>query len=199
MGAAAQAEPQLPVSTDALNPESENATPQANNNVNPGVLSLRIDASSKENWVYFDFEQGRLVDVAAKQKWDLAFQRYHVKMNQLDAAHNSMGVAILADTEFDSISQLPSAALLRDEYSADPKVSDPSTYAFDQAGGWYTYNPMKHQLSPNQHTYIVRSLEGTHYKMQFLNYYDDAGTSGHVTIRWALLPAAAVPVDATQQ
>jgi hypothetical protein len=33
----------------------------------------------------------------------------------------------------------------------------------------------------------VRTGEGAHYKLEILDYYDAAGTSGHPTFAWAAL------------
>jgi hypothetical protein len=48
---------------------------------------------------------------------------------------------------------------------------------------------MTHVLTPRAQVYVVRTAEGNAFKLEILAYYDDAGTSGMLTIRWAPLPA----------
>jgi hypothetical protein len=54
-------------------------------------------------------------------------------------------------------------------------------------GGWYDYDFMTHVLTPRAQ--VVRTAQGNAFKLEILAYYDDAGTSGMLTIRWAPLIA----------
>ncbi len=46
---------------------------------------------------------------------------------------------------------------------------------------------MTHILSPLDEIYVVRSTEGNAYKVVITDYYNDAGTSGHMSFSWAQL------------
>ena len=57
-------------------------------------------------------------------------------------------------------------------------------------GGWYDYDFMTHTLSPADMLYFLRAVDGTYYWLRFLDYYDNDGTSGMITLEYgeALAP-----------
>ena len=47
---------------------------------------LLIDASSYDDWIYFSFDSGEIVDISEPEgsmDWDIAFQRNNIKTNFL--------------------------------------------------------------------------------------------------------------------
>ena len=85
----------------------------------------------------------------------------------------------------------------------DPKTSSDITHHYneDNSGGifdshsWYAYNIAEnHKLYPNNRVYLITtdhtdpatasSVQQPIYAMQIINYYDEAGESGHPTVRW---------------
>lgn len=48
---------------------------------------------------------------------------------------------------------------------------------------------MTQGLTPRALAYVVRTAEGNAFELEILACYDDAGTSGMLTLRWAPLSA----------
>lgn len=138
-----------------------------------------VDARAEGSFNYFDFESRAEVEGDGGE-WDLGFQRFNI------ATH--VEVAVLEGARFDELVEAPKDGYVVD--AADPETAMQETmpgFAFDL---WYDYNPMTHALSARADVvYVVHTPEGNYFKVQMLDYYDEAGTSGYVTLRWA--PVAA--------
>ncbi|MEM9456737.1 MAG: HmuY family protein [Myxococcota bacterium] len=148
-----------------------------------GVYLTRVDATSDEDWIYLDLANGAQLEVSdpqADKDWDLGFQRFHIKLN--GGASGSAGVeaALLEDTTFDDVKVAPADGYLADQPDGDDDNDQPDYVLQD----WYDYNIMTHVLTPTPTIYVVRTADMDHYKFQIEAYYDDAGTSGHMTFRW---------------
>lgn len=138
-----------------------------------------VDARDETTWQHLDLESGAGVaeDSAA---WDLGFLRFNIATR--------VEVASLANVDFDALTVAPA-----DGYRTDAEASDPADmetmpgYALDL---WYDYDHATHVLTARDDViYVVRSAEGNYFKVQMQDYYDDAGTAGYVSLRWA-------PIDA---
>lgn len=135
-----------------------------------------VDARDEAAFVYLDFE-GK-AEVTAGEAWDLGFARFNV------ATH--VEVAVLMGAAFDEVTAAPADGYVGD--AADPETAMQETmpgFAFDL---WYDYDPATHVLTARDDlVYVVHTPEGNYFKVQMLDYYDEAGSSGHVTLRWAPL------------
>lgn len=132
-----------------------------------GTRTSRVDATAEDLWIYLDLDGGGEVDAGGP--WELGFKRFDVTLS---------GALALADgASFEAMSAAPAGAYLTD------------AGAFASGEGWYSYDPTSHKLAPRDRVYVVRSATGAHFKLRFTGYYDDAGTSGHPTFRWAAVAA----------
>ncbi|HBS27529.1 MAG TPA: hypothetical protein DD827_10500 [Gammaproteobacteria bacterium] len=82
----------------------------------------------------------------------------------------------------DSIASYPDAASVPAFFS-----DSPSGVLLDRKTRWYAYSLQNnHQIWPNYRVYAIDT--GTKkYKLQVLKYYNDAGSSGHITLRYSAL------------
>lgn len=154
-----------------------------------GESMTTIDASNAEAWVYFSFESGAEVTPADPQSspdWDLAFQRFHIISNGGASGSGGAAVAVLVDQPFSSVSSAPEDGFISDEPDSDDD-DDVVDSAFAAGDGWYDYDSSTNHLSPRPLVYVVRTSGGAHYKLELLDYYDAAGTSGHPSFMWAEL------------
>lgn len=55
------------------------------------VLTATIDASSSDNWAYFDLQNGTVVDSPSNNNWHIAFKRTDVILNGGDAGTGNIG------------------------------------------------------------------------------------------------------------
>lgn len=145
----------------------------------------------------YDFD-AKAESACADDKWDIKFdnQARSVKLwsNSGDSGSGKGGVFGLID--WTDLGRYSNA------------IKDPDTgrditmhYNEDRSGGifdaepWFEYNlNEKHQLYPNNRVYLITndnssamtdsSVQQPIYAMQIINYYNDAGASGHPTVRW---------------
>ena len=126
-----------------------------------------INASSEENWVYFDFSRGDVVDIHDKTslEWDSAFRRSKVISN--GGATNKFGGAGLIDLgslNFEQVVEVP-----RDNYIQDMATRTETENPILLK--WYRYNYLTHKLSAKPNTYAVKTANSKYVKIKFLDFY----------------------------
>ena len=158
-----------------------------------GLRETLVDATSKEKYWYIDLDENAEVDEASAD-WDLAFQRFKIKSNGGDSGDGEVIVAKL-ETAFDALEKAPDSGYVEDSDAVSSKSEngDPN-YAFLGPEPWYDYGAM-HQLSPKDVVFVVRSTEEKFYKVEILDYYDEAGTAGFLRFQWAEIEAPDGPVS----
>lgn len=151
-----------------------------------GVVTSQINAMDQTSWVYFQFAGAKEVmpqDPLSSTDWDVALQRFQIKVNGGISGSGGVEVALATGTQFDALSQAPGSGYVTDQVDGADEDTDPD-YAFVQGGTWYNYNVMTHILTPKDQVYVVRATTGKYYKMQITGYYDQAGSSGFPAFRW---------------
>lgn len=134
-----------------------------------GARRGKIDATSETEWVQLALGSGEQVETA--EGWDLSFRRIEI--------HAARPVAAV-DQAFEAVTQAPAEGWVEDTAEAS---------AFEQLGEWWSYNPSNHTVAPKEKTFFVKVDEQTYFKLAVRDYYDDAGSTGLVTLDWA--PVAA--------
>lgn len=175
----------------------------------PGVYRTTIDASDRERWVYFQFQNREGVEVANptdSTEWDLSFRRFTGKLNSSLHGPGRAMIAPVAEP-FDALVRAPDEGWLVDRSAAAPDPERPdfvgggeADYALTRENtlspnGWFAYDGATHQVSPADLRFALRTSDGNAYvKLQFLCYYNEAQDAGHVAFRWAELepPSALV-------
>tara|TARA_B100000683_G_scaffold275898_1_gene328062 strand:+ start:3690 stop:5396 length:1707 start_codon:yes stop_codon:yes gene_type:complete len=160
-----------------------------------GITTTHVDATADDTWVYFSLESGlEVVPLNPDEgqdwdaEWDLAFQRFKIKSNGGISGTGGVEIARLPTVDFDTLEKAPEQGYLTDADDSDDQDQDPD-YVFLGATPWFDYDGTTHILTPADMVYVIRSVSGQYYKFQMLNYYDDAGTSGHPSFRWGLVEA----------
>jgi hypothetical protein len=154
-----------------------------------GTFTTQVDATDPETWIYFSFESGSQVtpsDPASSAEWDLGFQRFHIISNGGVSGTGGAAIAVVSDQPFDAVSVPPSEGYLTDQPDNDDDDTAVNS-AFESGDGWYDYDPATNRLSPYPNVYVVQTPSGAHFKLEILDYYDSAGSSGHPTFAWAAL------------
>lgn len=164
-----------------------------------GTRTTTVDATSKDAWIALDLDQGRQVDAAQDAKWDVAFQRFHIRTRGGVNGKGGVEVATLSGVDFAQLAQAPVAGYATDAEDGEDVGTDPDT-PFEVGEGWYSYDMVTHKLTPRDRVYVVRSDEGAWFKVRLLAYYDAAGTPAVIQLRWGKVqsPAASeLQVDAS--
>lgn len=144
-----------------------------------------IDATSETDWVYLDLGGGQVVrpaDPDDSAEWDLGFRRYKVKINGGISGTADMAVVPFFETPYSTELEAPTEGWVTDQADADAD-GDPE-YALDT---WFAYDADTHQVTPADVIYVVRDAASDLAKLQFLAYYDDAGSPGYIHLRWGAL------------
>lgn len=142
--------------------------------VGPRVYT--VDASNPERWVFFDFSRGSVVEGPEPEGWDLAFRRFHVITNGGEGFPGEAGARDLGPVPFDSLERAPEV-----EYELTRVRSDSTHPAFAE---WYDYSWLSHVLTPRPHTWLIRTVDGRHAKLQILGYYCPGARPGCLTFRY---------------
>lgn len=127
--------------------------------------------------VYFSTAAGVVTEA---DEWDLLFDGWVIRVNGGVSGSGGVSAVPAGDYPFDDIDFAFAASV--------PGVA----YQSDAFGGvfashpWYRYNltGTDHQVWPTYDVYLIRR-GGEVYKVQFIGYYDEAGRSGVVTLRYA--------------
>lgn len=163
-----------------------------------GSFELTLDATSQTEWLYLSLAERSLVSPTAPlddPNWELAFRRFHVRVNGGVSGTKGVEVATLTGTTFEAVTEAPANGYLADSAKVDGGDQEPPDFVNEvdahlvfnlpnavSESGWYSYDPVAHTLSPAEVVYVVR-VGAQHHKLRFLAYYDDAGTPGFVKLR----------------
>lgn len=152
---------------------------------NTGVITTRIDATSDNIWVYFDLDTGNQImpeDENLDTTWDIAFQRFLVRINGGEGGTADVAAAIVTDADFASVSVPDESTFAQDQPDGDDENDRPDR-VFDT---WYDYNSTTHTLSPASQVYIIRSTENQYFKLAFETYYHptESPASAYPAFRW---------------
>jgi len=127
--------------------------------------------------VYFSFASGV---VTAADAWDLLFDGWVIRVNGGVSGNGGISAVSAESYPFNTIdaafaASIPSAAYSTDAYGG-VFASHP----------WYRYNltGTDHQIWPTYDIYLIRRGNEV-FKIQFIGYYNEAGQSGNVTLRYA--------------
>lgn len=165
--------------------------PEAPEPEEPGIpddpnIDEMIDSTDSTSWVYYDLESSSVVSAEEfdEDNWDIAFQRYMIKINGGVSGTGGVEVMLL-EGEYENFEDvvLPEEG----EWITDMEDSDGDDqpeYALDS---WFDYDLATHVLSPADLVYCIRSVEGNVFRFRILNYYSSQGSSGYMSIEFDLL------------
>ncbi len=164
----------------------EENTPSEEPTASEDWTRYTLDATSKQDWVMFDFAQGRVVDSDfSATDWDVAFKRTKVLTNSGITNPTGPGGAFdLGEVALDDATPPASAAFAVDILGGDDD-DDPENPAI---GSWYKYSFIKHIISVRPNTYLVRTGEDLDALVQFDSYYCEDEEAACITFRYRLVP-----------
>lgn len=161
-----------------------------------------VDAADTESWQYLDLDTGVSTDDPAE--WDLAFRRFFVRVNG-GVTGNAGVLAHVAMTPYESLAQAPDSGWSSGEPDGSGDEDDEPDNVFNNGtDDWYDYDVDSHSLTAKPRAYALRSSTGRYFRLQFVDYYDAAGSPAQVAFRWSDIdapsggePDAGVGLDAS--
>lgn len=169
---------------------------------------VSLDATSKTTWQYFSFSEKAIVgngeeDSAAnaswfaRDDWDIAIRRYNIRTNSGDATTIGANGGVYAceeHVEFISLDEVPVDAVFEKDKmvtksghggSYDITMSKAQVIQFKTNTDGSLVMPPVYLSSP---VYIFKTADGGDtYKVNFTQYINDDGVSGHVEFEMAQL------------
>ncbi|MAA78483.1 MAG: hypothetical protein CL916_04425, partial [Deltaproteobacteria bacterium] len=136
----------------------------------------------KEAKAEWDKNQSKRPDVEDAEnslEWDLGFMRYHIKLNSGIHGPATVQGIVVEEEDFVSYDEIPQDGYQED--LPDENEDEIPEYFF---ADWYDYDPSTHILTPADQFYVLKNRNDRFYKFQIQNYYNTAGTSGHMTMYW---------------
>ena len=167
-----------------------------------------INSSSYDNWVYYSFELGDVVDILDSEAedstdWDIAFKRNHMKTNGGESGTGS-GCAIVDDSQiwthesFSLSEQIPDYECEIDEVIEGNIFTyqgcyNPDTHLFESCiknpalDNWGSFND-SYQFNVNNYQFFVVDASGEDIvKLWLMSYYDVNGESGYISMTYQIL------------
>ena len=135
-----------------------------------------VDATNPEQWRYFSFHLGSVIENAGAKDWDLAFRRYQIIANGGREFVGGAGIVDLGEVAFADVKTVPDAGYLATEGGTDPR--NPAI------ASWYSYSYFSHVLSPKPHVWAVRTADGRYAKIELVSYYCPRSQPGCLTFRY---------------
>lgn len=137
--------------------------------------TIKVDASSRDDWTLVDFATGETrhfrgdpekdVELLNKIKWDLGFQRTKIITNSGETNPNGkVALVNLGQVDINKVEKAPESGYTRDTRSWG-KLSNPSL------SDWYVYRTRTHNVESQRNVYVVRTAGNLYMKMRILNYY----------------------------
>ncbi|MFV1998770.1 MAG: HmuY family protein [Acidimicrobiia bacterium] len=174
-------EPQIVAAPQKVNPVVDEAAFEPME-----ITRYTVDAKSRDDWVLFDFNEGRVIEGdLSSPGWDLAFRRTTLLTNSGETNPSGAGGAI-------DLGEV----LLEDAVTPESVVFDLDVLGGEDEdelenpaiGGWYSYSFIKHIISTRQNTYLVGTGEDLNALVQFDSYYCEDEEPGCITFRYRLVP-----------
>ncbi len=153
------------------------------------TLTFTVDATSREQWSYFSFQSGNIVDIEDplnSEEWDIGFKLTQVKLNGGVSGPGMGSVVMLTETTFEEVTIAP-----EDGYRSDSE--DTLAIVPQSEKGWYVYTgPPTHWVLPlEDRVFVMKTADGTYAKVRFVGYYKDnekKEDSGFVTLDYVHQP-----------
>lgn len=153
------------------------------------TITFTVDATNREQWAYFSFETGDIVDIEDPLnsiEWDIGFKLTQVKLNGGVSGPGLGSVVMLTETTFEDVTIAP-----EDGYRSDSE--DTLAIVPQSEKGWYVYTgPPTHWILPiEDRVFVITDADGTFAKLRFVGYYKDNENkvdSGFVTLDYVYQP-----------
>ncbi|NRA67206.1 MAG: hypothetical protein HRU19_22170 [Pseudobacteriovorax sp.] len=157
--------------------ESEGGSASSNTISQLAIDEFLVDSTSEADWVFIDLDE-QANEVDSTSPWDIAIQRYRVKLN---TGANAETTAAVIDLSHDDVVEIPTADVFTTD-QVTTNIDDGLVFLGDSP--WYDYDSSTHILrSKEQRSYIVKSNNGVDFVVSVVDYYDDVGTPGFMKFK----------------
>lgn len=154
-------------------------------NLNTAPISLFMERSLTEQFVYFKFEEGKVVIAPNDKDYDLIFTQYtHLFTDPLTPY---LVTGICLNRGFTSVARLDEKAFA--EINLEDVEGLTFGYDLDEIGYDWKYYSLEDGVfttNSDQH-YVVKSQKGVFYKLRIMGFYNSEGLKGYPSIEFQAL------------
>lgn len=164
-----------------------------------------VDASGAD-WKYFSFAKGKEIaveDPTTSLDWDIAFNRYYVKLNGGDSGKGQAEAVKTDKLVLEEVKQVPTSGYSKDAQGImllgmPPKPTKESFCELISGGlkganttGYVTIDMVNMMTGKGdiyeitKYVYVVKAADGTPFKLQFTGYTNDKGKGGYPAFSYA--------------
>ena len=165
-----------------------------------------IDASDYTKWVYFSFEEGKIVGKSAADEtrdaldWDIAFHRYNFRTNSGTSGSGQGGLlestGNTGQIGWENVVEAPETGYKVDkDILIMPAFEMPPTHITasgstvmtggNKPGLTVSFDMSTRQHSVNDQIYVIKTADGKYAKLWVSDFYDADSKSGHVTLKYS--------------
>ena len=164
---------------------------------------FNIDASSYDNWVYFSFESGIVIDVFEPDNsmdWDIAFKRNHIKTyGGLSGVGDGCGIVdstqIWTNESFELTVDIPDNTICQEDDVVQGNIFtyqgcyNPETHLFESCiknpaldfWGWFDDD---YYFNVNGYQFFVKGFNGNYVKFWPISYRNANGELGKISMAY---------------
>ena len=148
-----------------------------------GGFQVVVDAMYSDRWTAVDLD-GPLEVPFGEDRWDLAFQRFHIRARGGASGDGGVQIAVVYDAGYEAVSRAPAGPWLEDQTDGPDENADLDT-VFNKGETWFAYESMLHTLTPRPLVYVVKTDAAGYFKLKIDGYYDRSGTPSMIRLRFA--------------
>jgi hypothetical protein len=175
--------------------DDQDDDPGTPDNVDLITGTVTIDATAYEEWVYFSFEQEKIVqvdDYLTSTTWDIGFHRFDVRTNCGTAGPGQGGSYDAGVVDFDEVTEAPETG-----YSLNDSIQvimEQGVWEYQTVPGdtilinWLTFTGPPPTYNINDNIYVIKTAAGKYAKIWLKDYYNDNSETGYVTMEYVLQP-----------
>ncbi|WP_221796373.1 HmuY family protein [Oceanobacter mangrovi] len=182
-------------STDSASDTSTDTDTDTSTDTESDYTTLQVNSASYSSWKYIDLSAGTVLDLsdeeaASSTEWDIALQRYNVKLNGGDSGPGNVQAALAdAQDEFydddgNAIASVFTNADADTEAAALSVVYDTSSLSYQADAyepattDWYAYDFTTHTISADTSVgYLVRHADAATYSRVYITAVGSTGIS----------------------
>ena len=156
------------------------------------VNTSEVNARDYYNKTHCSLSKGG-ISTKKTDNWELSFSRFKIATNSGVSGNGKSGACDTNSTNFSSVTKTSCINFTQDTNISYSSNTGSGLKTNTEPGNsilkdWYSYNSNNHILTTKNKVYLIKSSDGKDiFKIQILDYYDKAGTSGHIKFKWEKL------------
>jgi hypothetical protein len=156
------------------------------------ATTLTVNASAFDGWKYVSFVQGKEVEISDYQSalsWDIAFHRMDVRLNGGESG-KGQGAGLQTNyKQLNEVTTFPASGYIADVMDSiniemQVKEAQPKNLT---VSSWISMAGMPPKYTVSDYVYVVKTAEGKHVKIKFLDYLNAENKGGYIKFSYVYM------------